>query len=379
VSRLSAAPCSQSQSASETPKSSFAAIAAGIVKKTNTRHQPYPTTTPRGAADCGTFKKYKKARYGSSEPPKKGPASCSACAGVNDAAASSHADSRGSARARAGRKSGRPKRGAGAPPVCGTVGLVMCGASPTHARSASAAIGGPTMAVMVSISLRVLYSTVLRATPHRGLAARTHYESLGVGARATQAEIKQAYYRLARETHPDARRSPEAGAGEAAAFGELSAAYEALSNPVRRRAYDLQLSSAAAASRLDGAELDARLAHAVKTDRLADALALFLQVHALRPAPIRPENGGALLALCIRRAHMRQAAFVYGRLRDAAILDARARDAWFRACLAHGRADEAMEAFREMEACGVEPSASARAAMRQIRAYAAALADQRVT
>lgn len=62
-----------------------------------------------------------------------------------------------------------------------------------------------------------------------------YYEVLGVGRDATQEEIKRAFRRKARETHPDANP------GDAAAehrFREAALAYEVLSDPQRRAAYD---------------------------------------------------------------------------------------------------------------------------------------------
>lgn len=64
---------------------------------------------------------------------------------------------------------------------------------------------------------------------------KDYYEILGVARDASTEEIKRAFRRLARETHPDAKP----GDREAEArFREIAEAYEVLSNPERRRAYD---------------------------------------------------------------------------------------------------------------------------------------------
>lgn len=61
------------------------------------------------------------------------------------------------------------------------------------------------------------------------------YKVLGVGKNASDAEIKKAYRRLARQYHPDTN------AGDARAeerFKEISAAHDVLSDPDKRKAYD---------------------------------------------------------------------------------------------------------------------------------------------
>ena len=63
---------------------------------------------------------------------------------------------------------------------------------------------------------------------------RDYYEVLGVLRGASQAEIKRAFRRLAMQHHPD--RNREQGADER--FKEINEAYEVLSDPDRRAAYD---------------------------------------------------------------------------------------------------------------------------------------------
>src|SRR6201991_1130258 len=65
--------------------------------------------------------------------------------------------------------------------------------------------------------------------------ARDYYGILGVDSDAGPDEIKRAYRRLARELHPDV--NPDAAAQEQ--FREVSAAYEVLSDPEKRRIVDL--------------------------------------------------------------------------------------------------------------------------------------------
>lgn len=57
------------------------------------------------------------------------------------------------------------------------------------------------------------------------------YEILGVPPGATQAEVRSAYARAARLAHPDA-------GGTAGMFGLVQEAYDTLSDPARRAAYD---------------------------------------------------------------------------------------------------------------------------------------------
>jgi curved DNA-binding protein len=63
---------------------------------------------------------------------------------------------------------------------------------------------------------------------------KDYYDTLGVKADASDAEIKSAYRKLARKYHPDV--SKEGGAEEK--FKAVNEAYEALKDPQRRRAYD---------------------------------------------------------------------------------------------------------------------------------------------
>jgi curved DNA-binding protein CbpA len=61
------------------------------------------------------------------------------------------------------------------------------------------------------------------------------YAALGVPRQATEAEIKTAFRRLAKETHPDLNGNNQQ---TVARFREVAEAYEILSDPDKRREYD---------------------------------------------------------------------------------------------------------------------------------------------
>jgi molecular chaperone DnaJ len=66
-------------------------------------------------------------------------------------------------------------------------------------------------------------------------AVSDYYEILGVSRDATTDEIKKAYRKLARQMHPDVNPGSET----AERFKEVGRAYDVLSNPDKRQAYDL--------------------------------------------------------------------------------------------------------------------------------------------
>ena len=72
------------------------------------------------------------------------------------------------------------------------------------------------------------------------LAACNHYTTLGVSPRADAAEIKTAYRKLALKEHPDKQREPKKIEQAAERFKKITEAYETLSDPTKRRQYDMQ-------------------------------------------------------------------------------------------------------------------------------------------
>ncbi len=63
---------------------------------------------------------------------------------------------------------------------------------------------------------------------------KDYYQVMGVARDATEAQIKQAYRKLARKYHPDVSKEKDAEAR----FKELGEAYEVLKSPEKRAAYD---------------------------------------------------------------------------------------------------------------------------------------------
>ena len=62
----------------------------------------------------------------------------------------------------------------------------------------------------------------------------THYEVLGLAVGASEEEVRHAYRRLVKAAHPDA-------AGDPARFRVITEAYDVLSDPAQRKAYDRNL------------------------------------------------------------------------------------------------------------------------------------------
>jgi len=85
--------------------------------------------------------------------------------------------------------------------------------------------------------------------------APDHYEILGVTTTASQKDIKDAFYHLSKELHPDRNpNSPEA----VERFKQVSAAYEVVGNVINRKQYDATLRPAERGGRADGDSFDDR-------------------------------------------------------------------------------------------------------------------------
>ena len=93
---------------------------------------------------------------------------------------------------------------------------------------------------------------------------KNYYEVLGVPPAATDAEIKSAYHKLARQYHPDL-------GGDGARFDAVNEAYKFLCDPVRRLTLDAVLRVPRAARRADRAENDGHFPGREKTDNARSA------------------------------------------------------------------------------------------------------------
>lgn len=72
-----------------------------------------------------------------------------------------------------------------------------------------------------------------------GRQQQTYYDILGVTRNAPESDIKKSYRELAKKYHPDKNQKDKNAQNK---FIEISNAYETLSDPMKRREYDLSLS-----------------------------------------------------------------------------------------------------------------------------------------
>jgi tetratricopeptide (TPR) repeat protein len=116
-------------------------------------------------------------------------------------------------------------------------------------RPAAAARGGaaPAPAAEASVPLAPSPVDTRRVEiqeAYEGLQARTHYEVLGIPRDATEAQVKEAYFRLAKRFHPDVHHDEalhDLRDKLEAVFIRLGEAYEVLRNPRIRMSYERQL------------------------------------------------------------------------------------------------------------------------------------------
>ncbi|KAI0560444.1 Heat shock protein tDnaJ [Gracilaria domingensis] len=97
------------------------------------------------------------------------------------------------------------------------------------ARALSASSLAPQSASRSRAALRALSGSASSASQR---AAADYYELLGVSRDASAADIKKAYYRLAKDHHPDTSN------GDRDTFAQVNHAYQTLSDKNKRRIYD---------------------------------------------------------------------------------------------------------------------------------------------
>lgn len=81
---------------------------------------------------------------------------------------------------------------------------------------------------------------------HAGLKTRNHFEILGIPKASSEAQVKDAYFRLAKRFHPDTHHDPHLADLRdklEAVFIRLGEAYEVLRNPRSRSSYESDMAS----------------------------------------------------------------------------------------------------------------------------------------
>jgi tetratricopeptide (TPR) repeat protein len=174
------------------------------------------------------------------------------------------------------------------------------------------------------------HSTVAPDDPRRleilesfaALKRRTHFEVLGLERTATEAQVKEAYFRLARRFHPDVHHDPALADLRdkiEAIFVRLGEAHEVLRNPRIRARYESQIApsaSAAASAPAPGAPtkppvdpaFEAKEAAIAirRAERLLSSEMYWDAIQVLEPALLhaqgKPRKGGRIL---LARAYMK--------------------------------------------------------------------------
>lgn len=77
---------------------------------------------------------------------------------------------------------------------------------------------------------------------------RTYYEILGIAPNASEKDIKEAYYKVARDLHPDKAKNEEEKKKNEDLFAEVSKAYNVLKDKIRREEYDISIGKSAETS-----------------------------------------------------------------------------------------------------------------------------------
>jgi curved DNA-binding protein CbpA len=209
------------------------------------------------------------------------------------------------------------KKGRPAPPV-------QLAAVPAAAPAAPAAPAPPT--AEESAAQAAAHAAAAHDDPRRmeileaftGLKHRTHFQVMGLERTSTEAQVKEAYFRLARRFHPDVHHDPALADLRdkiEAIFVRLGEAYEVLRNPRIRAKYESQIAprrdaaapSPAAPLAVDPVVEAREAAAAIKrAARLVTSEMYWDAIQVLEPAVLRaqgkPRQEGRVL---LARAYMR--------------------------------------------------------------------------
>jgi curved DNA-binding protein CbpA len=97
-----------------------------------------------------------------------------------------------------------------------------------------------------------------------------YYEILGVERSASEADIRERFRKLARESHPDRYRGEDKASAERT-FQTLTEAVNVLTNPARRKQHDAEISTGANKATVDFAQIaKAYLSKGVKSYKEGD-------------------------------------------------------------------------------------------------------------
>jgi len=125
---------------------------------------------------------------------------------------------------------------------------------------------------------------------HARMASLNYYDILGISRKASEEEIKKAYFNLARRFHPDhfGREIPPSMRDKInEVFDQITKAYKTLINPDSRRKYDLSLAGGEAEGKSVAARADTKFRHGKSLfhqGRFEEAVVLLEESVRLMPA-----------------------------------------------------------------------------------------------
>jgi curved DNA-binding protein CbpA len=149
---------------------------------------------------------------------------------------------------------------------------------------------------------------------YEGLKTKSHFEVLGIPRASTEAQVKEAYFHLARRFHPDTHHDPamdDLGEKLEAVFIRLGQAYEVLRNPRTRGAYEADLAARAPRGPRPGAAAEAATGPTVVVGPTIEGKPRPPAAAPSEPAPPKPAGNAqearrALESLAAAERHMQE-------------------------------------------------------------------------